>query len=270
MSTGESPLLRAALWSGCVLFFFSLLFSPAIAGEAAKPDVEKKVEKGEKPAAPAKKKPTNFDKAVAACASGDVPASGAKQNGLEAKEGWSAAEWADLALCRQFKVAKTEHTLLYLATGGGKQGKAAALLGTRLLLAEEGAIKVQVYNRSPAAVKVAVAMWLGRRGIYFESPARAAAVGKWQELKFDLAASDYKTAASKWQHKATLGKDRRLNRVAVLLYHNGKLCRILIDGLTIDSKEPPKKPAPVSKKKEKAPAKEEPVPEGKKPEAKEK
>jgi hypothetical protein len=271
MNARKSSLLRAALWAGCVLF--SLVVQPALGGEAAKPDAEPKAEKSEKPektATPKKKKPSNFEKAVAACTGGEIPASSAKKNGLEARKGWSAARWGDLALCRQFKVGETKRKLLYLATGGGKKSKAAAILGTRLLLADEGAVKVQIYNRSPAAVKVAIAMWLGRRGTYFESPARAVAVGKWQELKFDLTARDYKSAASKWQYKAALGKDRRLSRVAVLLYHDGKLCRILIDGLTIDSKAPPKKTPPARKEEKQEPAKEKPAPEEKKPEAKDK
>ncbi len=207
---------------------------------------------------PAKKEPTNFEKTVAACASGEIPASPAKADGLEALKGWRAARWADLALCRQFTVKKTKRTILYLATGGGKKGKAAAGRGHELVLAEKGALKLCVYNRGAAPVKVSVALWIGKRPThYYETPAREVAVGKWQKLSFDLAAKDYKSAASRWKYSAGLGKERRLQRLSVLLYHGNKASRVLIDGLTVDGK-------PVPKRKPSAKKKPEPKPEPKK------
>jgi len=225
-------LLRCA-----VPVFVIFLVGSAFAGEPAK-----------KPE-PAKKTPTNFEKAVAACASGEIPASPAKADGLEALKGWRAARWADLALCRQFNVAKTKRTLLYLATGGGKKGKAAAGLGHEFILAGKGAVRLSVYNRSSAPVKVAVALWTGARSTYYETPARAVPVGKWQQLSFDLTAKDYKCAASKWKHSAGLGRERRLRMLAVLLYHGGKTCRVLVDGLTVDGKPVPERKPPAEKKK---------------------
>jgi hypothetical protein len=252
--------------------------APALAGEEPKPKPEpkpaaEKPEKGEKPEKkPAKKKSTNFQKAVADLISGEIPVAPSKKDGLEDWRGWKVANWGDLALCKQFKIKKTKRTMMYFAAGGGKKGKVAAELPTRLMLAEKGAIKLCVYNRSDTKVKVAVALVLG--GTYYETPARELSAGHWHQLSFDLGAKDFKAQASKWEHKAALGKERRLGRVGLLLYHGGKWCRILVDGFTVDAKpitrRPPKKPAP--KKEEKKPEpepKEEKAPPEKKGEEKE-
>ncbi len=237
----------------CALAALALAgFALALAhgGEEAKPEKKPEVKKPEAKKSEEKKaskKPTNFEKAVADCQSGEIPYSPSKANGLEAYKGWKAARWGDLALCRQFEIKKAKRTLIYLATGGGKKGKAVAELGTRLLLAEEGKIKLAVYNRSNVPAKVAIALSLGRKFKYYETPARSVEANKWAELSFDLAAKDYKTQTSKWKYSAALGEERFLSRVAILLYHNNKLCRVLIDGVKIDTKPLPKRKPPEKK-----------------------
>jgi hypothetical protein len=261
-----------------------LLAGPASAGAGEEAEPKPKPEpkpaaeqpaKGEKTEKkPKKKKPTNFMKVVADCISGEIPVAPSKKDGLEDWKGWKVANWGDPALCRQFKIKKTQRTMMYFAAGGGRKGKVATELPTRLMLAEKGAIKLHVYSRSDTKVKVAVALVLGMRGAYYETPAREVEAGKWRELSFDLAAKDYKAQATKWAHKAALGKERRLGRLVLLLYHGGKWCRILVDGFTVDAKPITRRPPKKEEPKKEEPKKEEPekaeAKEGeKKPESKE-
>jgi hypothetical protein len=178
--------------------------------------------------------PTHFQRTVRACAGGEIPASPAARDGLERARAWRAAGWEDRALCRRFKVEKTGRTLMYLATGGGEKGKAGATLAVPLVLAEKGAVRLAAYNNSDAPVKLGVAFWTAPGGVYYESRPKDVPAGKWIELDFDLNAGDYKCKASEWRHTASLPAARRVGQVALLLHHGGKLCRVLVDGLTVD------------------------------------
>ena len=158
---------------------------------------------------------------------------------------------------------------MYLATGGGKKGKCAAVLTKELCLAPKGALRLSAYNPSNIPVEIGVAFWFSGSWVYYESATQPLPPGKWKTFSFNLAAGTYKTASSKWKHTASLWKREETQQLAVLLHTGGKPARVLLNGLTVDQAPRPKpksKPKPKAEPKEPAPKKAKPVKSGPPPE----
>ncbi len=183
-----------------------------------------------------------------------IPPSPSRKDGLEALPGWQVADWEDAATYKRFREKKTGLVMMYLGTEGGSKGKCAMTYTKGLCLAPKGALKVTAYNYSDNPVGLAAAFWFSDGWVYYESKMRKLPSHAWTEVAFSLAAADFKTVSSKWQHNASLWKREDTKRIAILVYHDGKPAQLLLDGITVDQAPRPKdkpkaKPKPKSKPK---------------------
>jgi hypothetical protein len=163
-----------------------------------------------------------------------VPANPGASEGLESREGWRLAEWEDRGeLAKLPDPNKPGNTILRLATEGGKMGKSGAVIGNVMLPAETGCVTVSAYNPGGGQVKIALGLFLFGE-VYYETAPQALAPGGWQVLKFDLAAADFKCAASKWQHTTALPKRVPVRSTVLLLFGGDKKAAVFYDGVSLD------------------------------------
>ena len=155
--------------------------------------------------------------------------------GLETAAGWTLADWEDPGQLQRIDLANGPvKTLLRLATSGGKKGKSLITLTKDLSLPEKGALRVAVYNPGPDPAQVALAFWVSAAWVYYESASAQVGTEAWKVLEFDLAASDFKTEKSKWQHTAKLAKGDAVKRLGVLVMGipAGKPAAVYLCGLS--------------------------------------
>jgi hypothetical protein len=178
-----------------------------------------------------------FDRGLARPAETKVektPANPAASEGLEAREGWSLAVWEDKGqLAKLPDPNKPGNTVLRLATEGGKMGKSGAVIGNVALPAETGAMTVSACNPGREPVKISIGFFTFG-DVYYEASARELPPGEWKVLKFDLAAADFKCAATKWQHTAVLPKRVPVRTTVLLLIGDGKKVVAFFDGVSLD------------------------------------
>jgi len=199
----------------------------------------KKPKRGKAPAAP---------KAPAAAAVAALPASlpaspARKAEGAEAKGSWAAAAWANPVEV----TLSTEggNGVLRLKGKGGKSDKAALASQMRLALAEKGEAALWIYNPGRRSVKVAFAVFTTADRVYYESLPIEVGRG-WKKATWDLAASKYKCASSKWQNDAKIWKPDDVREVILLVYEKDGF-EIAVDGISfaLGEKKPeaPERPA---------------------------
>jgi len=169
-----------------------------------------------------------------------IPGSPVKKDGLEAAAGWKAAGWEDAATYKRLREKKTGLVMFFLGTEGGEKGKCAAVLTRNLCLAPKGSIKATIFNYDSKPAKVAFALWFSNGWVYYESKPRTLEPGRWQQVEVDLAAGEFKTASTKWKYTARLWKREDTRQIALLLYHQGRPARLLVDGITVDQAPRPK------------------------------
>ncbi|HOX06286.1 MAG TPA: hypothetical protein PK280_07785 [Planctomycetota bacterium] len=168
-----------------------------------------------------------------------IPANPAASEGLEAREGWSLAAWEDRGtLAKVPDPNKAGNTLLRLSTEGGKMGKSGAVIGNVMLPAETGFMTVSVCNPGDAPVKIALGLFQFG-DLYYETSARDLPPGGWQVLRFDLAATDFKCAASNWKYAAALPKRVPVRTTVLLLIGDGRKVAVFYDGVSLDSMKLP-------------------------------
>jgi hypothetical protein len=251
-----AALLSLLLAAGC---------GPKNGGDPAGPVKPTANGKTTKPVKPEPKpKQTRFQRVLYDYVNGRIPPTPARKDGLEEDSGWKVAAWEDLALCKKFTDKKKGRTLMYLATGGGKKGKCAAVLTKELCLAPKGALRLSAYNPSNIPVEIGVAFWFSGSWVYYESTTQPLPPGKWKTFSFDLAAGTYKTASRKWKHTASLWKCAETQQLAVLVHTGGKPARVLLNGLTVDQAPRPK-PKPKAEPRKGKPVKSGPPPEDEPP-----
>jgi hypothetical protein len=230
-----------------IFVFSAMLLFVGACSCASKPGgeekvVDPKVQPDAKPVVPAvalpakttkSKGPTRFQKTVKKFKDGVISSSPVKIDGMETLKGWFIGDWDDFGIIKSFKDARCGRKVVYLATGGGKKGKCTMAVELKAKTPSAGKFSVALYNNSKVAVKVALGFRIGARRTYFESKARKIPVGKWVVADFDSNVAEYKSQASKWKHNQKLPADSTIGQLSVLMYHGGKLSRILIDGLSV-------------------------------------
>jgi hypothetical protein len=155
--------------------------------------------------------------------------------GLETTAGWTLADWEDPGQLQKIDLVKCPvKTLLRLAGSGGKKGKSLIALTKDLSLPEKGVLRVAVYNPGPEPAQVAVAFWVSAAWVYYESAPAQVAAEAWKVLEFDLAAENFKTEKTKWQHTAKLAKGEAVKRLGVLVMSipAGKPAAVYLCGLS--------------------------------------
>lgn len=155
--------------------------------------------------------------------------------GLESLPGWASSEWEDPCQLSKIDLPKSVvKSLLRVTTGEGKKGKSLPALTKDLALPEKGTVRLAVFNAEPEAVNVAVVFWITAGFVYYESPSQKVEPGAWKVLEFDVAADNYKTEKTKWQHTASLAKRDSVKRVGVLI-SSSKPATLYICGLNAEA-----------------------------------
>jgi hypothetical protein len=109
---------------------------------------------------------------------------------------------------------------LEISFKNGKMDKAAVRRGVHLTITDDSVLTFWAQNPGDKPINLSVAVKTGDKWDFFESPQMPVKPGEFQQLKFDLKASNFKSVATSW---ANTGKITALDDVKELqlLIYNG-------------------------------------------------
>jgi hypothetical protein len=158
----------------------------------------------------------------------------------EDREGMERGEWAVDSTGSQASARVVRHPaqpanrLLCVEYTGSAAGKVVLRRPAGLSASENGTLRGWVYCRSPSLPSVALALCTTSAYLWQESEAIQLQRG-WTELRFDLGAEKWKSAATGWKNTGAL-RDRQDVRTVELLIYNGQSAGLLyLDGLKIST-----------------------------------
>jgi tetratricopeptide (TPR) repeat protein len=161
--------------------------------------------------------------------------------GLETR-GWDveSPQWSNPAQVRLVTLETKDgpNRALQIDFKGGDRDKAAIRKGMSYAIGDNAVLSFWVQNPGDKPVRVAVAVKTGDAYLFYESVPLTVAPGTdFQQLKFDLKGSNFKSAATNW---ANTGKISELGDVkeAQLLIYNGRADgSLIIYGMGFPSKQ---------------------------------
>jgi len=163
-------------------------------------------------------------------------------DGLERSREWVVLDWANPAEVAAWKYRESlDDVVLVIRLKGGPRDKVAVMRPAALQLRKDGKLRMDVFNGTNREMAVAFAVQSTVDDVYSESVALPAKPG-WTHLEFDLAAQNFKTAASDWKHTTTLWGPEEVRRLVLLVYDAGAGA-VIVDRIEVDAEEAPPEPA---------------------------
>jgi len=124
---------------------------------------------------------------------------------------------------------------LELAFEANEQPKAIYYVDRPLDLGKAGKLQFDIFNPA-AASGVGIAFLTGPEQIWQESDSLPVRAGKTNTLTFDLAASNYKSAATGWEFTANLTGLDKITRLAIIVYP-AKTGAVYLDNIVLLGEE---------------------------------
>ncbi len=139
-------------------------------------------------------------------------------DGLARSRDWKVLDWGNPAEVSPWKWrSAADDVALVVKIDGGKLDKTALARQLKLAVAENGKLRMTIYNATMRHLPMAIAVFTSVDRVYFEGKRKILRPG-WNRLIYDLTASDFKCASSEWKHTAAIwGKDDV--RELVLLFY---------------------------------------------------
>jgi len=142
-------------------------------------------------------------------------------DGLARSRDWKVLDWANPAEVSPWKWrSAADDVALVVKLDGGKLDKTALSRQLKLAVAENGKLRMTIYNATMRHLPIAIAVFTSVDRVYFEGTRKILRPG-WNRVTYELTASDFKCASSQWKHTAAIwGKDDV--REIVLLFYGTK------------------------------------------------
>lgn len=141
---------------------------------------------------------------------------------FEDKFYWQIANWGDEAksgVSREQVSAGENAFEIHFSPDMADRGKGIVLERDLSSLGQEfGRLTLDVYNKGPAKINVAVAFETDE---YYESQAVPLEKGWNKNISFQLGAKVFKSKASNWQYEASVNRSSPLKKVFVIFYREG-------------------------------------------------
>ncbi len=153
------------------------------------------------------------------------PKAPAVADGLESR-GWEAEsnQWSNPVTTQTITIEGTQGTnqVIEVSFEPGDKDKAAIKRALRgMTIGDNTELSVYLFNRTGKPVRLAVALKTGNWMFHESMPVQVPADETWQEVRFDLTATSWKSQASNWAHTAAVNNLSDPKEVQILIY-NGK------------------------------------------------
>ena len=162
-----------------------------------------------------------------------IPRPSNSGDALEIGGPWTGIGWGNEVSVGEVKIGAAGTRVLRLACQSGEKEKAAASRPVRINLPMQGRAVLSVYNPGKTKTKIALAVVASDKRVYFESVMKETRPGAWRRIEFDLASSDWKCAASGWDHKSPLTMRKDVREIILLVYSEKKSATLYVDDLEI-------------------------------------
>lgn len=169
----------------------------------------------------------------------DIPKSPADEKAREGIETWtwSSDGPGQVVLVSTVKPKEqADNRVLKIDYLGTRGDKVSAKCPTDLFLAEKGTLACQIYSAEKSPPKVAFSICTGEKYIWQECEPIELKEG-WNEVKVDLSAKKWKSAASGWKHEAELQGLNDVRALHLLVYNGRNAGLLYVDGLQLDRDE---------------------------------
>jgi hypothetical protein len=118
------------------------------------------------------------------------------------------------------------------AAGARVPDKIAIKKGVNYAVDENSVLSFFARNRSDHPIKLAIAVKTGKDWTFFESTQQTLAPSvDFKELRFNLKAATFKSAATKWANNGTVADLDQLKELQVLIYNGGEDVDLLMRGM---------------------------------------
>jgi len=155
------------------------------------------------------------------------PAVGGR-DGMEVNPLWQIEQWGNAATSEVVTQGEDNKLLNVTWTGKDKE-KVALRLNVDMNFTDKTKVTFDVFNNSnsPAGVCLAFNTLPGFQ--FFESMAFDSQVKKWKTIEVDLAAKNYKCAASNWKYVAEIANKDNVKDIFILIYNRDAQGSLFID-----------------------------------------
>jgi hypothetical protein len=162
------------------------------------------------------------------------------QGGLESK-GWDseALQWSNPATAKLITLTSNDNLVpaLQVDFKSGDKDKAAIKRLIHLTITENSVLTFWAQTPGDRPVNVAVAVKTGNQYVFHESPQMTVKPGDFQQLKFDLKASNFKSAATGWAGTGRVADLNDVKEVQVLIYNGSSDGSLLITNMGFPPKQ---------------------------------
>lgn len=163
------------------------------------------------------------------------------QGGLEAK-GWDqeALQWSNPVEAKVTTIDTPEGTApaLQVSFKPGDKDKAAVKRSIHLVVGEDSVLTLSALNPGDKPVSLAVAVKTGGKYLFHESPQMTVKPGKdLQVLRFDLKASNFKSAATSWASTGKIADLGDVKELQLLIYNGQSEGTLLVTGMGFPAKK---------------------------------
>lgn len=146
-------------------------------------------------------------------------------DGLEALPGWVAGDVQLWPNTNASEAKYVDHAdsgkLLLIRWRGGEGEKAIVSRVGELSLPAAGRIRFRTYSYADHEIKLALALFVGDGRVYYETPTVRVPPKAWADHAFDLGMSNFKSAASNWEHASALDRPDQVKELVLLVYDRG-------------------------------------------------
>lgn len=153
--------------------------------------------------------------------------------GLESQGSWASdnPQWANPTQVQPVR-SPTGNTRLRIAFQGGEHHKASARYPSTLDVRGQPILRMHVLNPGERPAPMSIAVKTGDQWTYFESRAyNVPADNAWHTIDFDLAAADFKCAASQWQPNTTVADPDDVKELQIQVHNGNGAGEVYIDGI---------------------------------------
>jgi hypothetical protein len=146
-------------------------------------------------------------------------------DGLEAR-GWSSEsnQWSNTITANTLTLdgEKGTNQVIEVTFEKGDKDKAAIKRSLRgQTIGDNSEVALYVFNKTGKPVRIAVALKTGNWAFHESMPVQVPGAEAWQEVRFDLKGTTWKSEASNWAHTAAVNELSDLKELQILIY-NGK------------------------------------------------
>jgi len=152
------------------------------------------------------------------------------RDGMEASTLWQIEQWGNAATCEVVTDPK-DNKILNVAWTQKDKDKVALRMNADMNLTDKAKVTFDVFNNSTAPTQICMAFNTLPNYQFFESVAFPTPLKKWETITIDLAAKNFKCAATNWKYVSEIGNKESVKDIFILIYNQNPAGAMFIDNI---------------------------------------